>query len=79
MSSLAWRCPKGRQTDSQTKPSVSMSTAPGARTDYDKGVSVQEHWHIVTSLGEVITAMAGFWDVMVCCGRFPGVAHLSSR
>ena len=39
---------------------------PGARMDYDKGVSVQEHWRIVTSFGEVITAMAGFWDVMVC-------------
>jgi hypothetical protein len=33
-------------------------------TDYDKGVSVKEHWRIVTNFGEVITGMAGFWDVM---------------
>jgi len=39
---------------------------PGEGTDYDKGVSVQEHWRIVTNFGEVITAMAGFWDVMAC-------------
>jgi len=38
----------------------------GEGTYYDKGVSVQEHWRIVTNFGEVITAMAGFWAVMEC-------------
>jgi hypothetical protein len=52
---------------------MSVSTAPklttmlpGAGTVYDKGMTVQEHWRNVTNFGEVITTVAGFWDVIEC-------------
>ena len=71
MSSLAWRCPRGKQTDRQSHPcpwawrqtNDDVARCRDGLWQWSVGART---WHLLTKFGEVLTSVAVFWDVTPC-------------